>query len=155
MQLGSRQDTAYAQQENTIYEFQLQADFAAPVALPTQRPVCRRPFSVLAMDDARQGGARLQPTSLSADFSGMNIPSNAVNGTIAIYACTVFTQVQPADRVGEALPLGLFARLRLSSAPCRPAYQCPLYRHRSANGSNEPIKAGQHGVTFLQVREGA
>ncbi len=88
LQVGPKQDTAGAQQENTIYEVQLQADIAALAALPKQHVHCRRPFSVLALDNAYQVSARLQPASLRADSSGMSIPFKAisdVNCDICLY----------------------------------------------------------------------
>ena len=86
-----------AQQENTIYEIQLQADVVALTGSPEQSFARCRPFSVLALNDAHQVSRTPLPTTLRVNVPGTVYPF-MVFGYIYEKVCTVFTQVQPAGR---------------------------------------------------------
>ena len=91
-----------AQQENTIYEIQLQADVVALTGLPKQSIAHCRPFSVLALTRAHQASSTLQPTTLRTDVSGMVCPFTA-SRHIHMKVCTVWIQVQPAGQKWQRL----------------------------------------------------
>ena len=77
MQAGPKQpSSAQAQQENTIYELQMQADQAALGHAPGHgRAHGRQSFSVLAMDEADEIRMRLRACSSEAGITGDHLSS--------------------------------------------------------------------------------
>lgn len=70
-QAGAKRRAAEMQQENTIYEIQLQAASAMPASAGALCSLhARRPVSVLALNEAQGVSFRLQQTSKPASTSG-------------------------------------------------------------------------------------
>ena len=77
MQAGPKQQSsAQAQQENTIYELQMQADQAALGRAPGHsRAHSRQSFSLLALDEAGEIRMRLRACSSEAGITGDHLCS--------------------------------------------------------------------------------